>query len=82
MRPETGCESEPCERRDAGDRPETASAGPIPAQLMELRLLPLEPEAAVSRGVERFAEQPVFGDFLAIEFPKGIGLQPRPIRQA
>src|SRR5512134_1087098 len=39
---------------------ETASAGPSPAQVADLRLLPPEPGAAVSRGVERFAEQPVF----------------------
>jgi hypothetical protein len=56
----TGCGSEPCERRDAGDRRETASVGPIPVQVTDLRLLPPDPRAAVSRGVERFAEQPVF----------------------
>src|SRR5206468_3069178 len=31
-----------------------------PAQVTDLRLLPRDPGAAVSRGVERFAEQPVF----------------------
>ena len=72
--PETGCGSEPCERRDAHDRRETASAGPIPTQLTDLRLLPPEPGAAVSRGVERFAEQPAFWPFLTIEFPKGTRL--------
>src|SRR5262245_37478214 len=51
--PETGCGSEPCERRDARDSRETASAGPIPAQLTELRLLPPVPGAAVSRGPNR-----------------------------
>jgi hypothetical protein len=71
-----GCGSEPCERRDARDRRETASAGPIPAQVTDLRLLPPEPGAAVSRGVERFAEQPVFWPFLTIEFPNGIRLKP------
>jgi hypothetical protein len=71
----TGCGSEPCERRDARDRRETASAGPIPAQVTDLRLLPPDPGAAVSRGVERFAEQPVSGQFVTIEFPRGIDCQ-------
>jgi hypothetical protein len=70
----TGCGSEPCERRDARDRRETASAGPIPAQVTDLRLLPPEPGAADSRGVERFAERPVFWPFLTIEFSRGISL--------
>jgi len=33
------CVSEPCERRVVRDRRETASEGPSPAQLTELRLL-------------------------------------------
>jgi hypothetical protein len=61
--PETGCASEPCERRDAHDRRETASVGPIPAQVTDLRLLPPDPGTAVSRGVERFTEQSVSGYF-------------------
>jgi hypothetical protein len=88
----TDCESEPCERRDARDRRETASARPSPAQVADLRLLPPDPGAAVSRGastptrwktrvagpgVERIAEALLFsGQSLTIEFPKGIGLSP------
>jgi len=39
----------------ARDRRETASEGPSPAQLTELRLLQPVPGAAVFRAVERFA---------------------------
>ena len=53
------CGSEPCERRVARDRRETGSAGPSPAQVTDLRLLYPLPGAAVSRVVERFAEQHV-----------------------
>jgi hypothetical protein len=49
-----------CERRVARDRRETASAGPSPAQVADLRLLQPEPGAAVSRAVERFAKQRAF----------------------
>jgi hypothetical protein len=59
LRRDTCCGSEPCERRVARDRRETASAGPSPAQATDLRLLQPEPGAAVSRAVERFAEQRV-----------------------
>jgi hypothetical protein len=48
-----------CERRVARDRRENASEGPSPAQVTDLRLLQPAPEAAVSRAVERFAEQRV-----------------------
>jgi hypothetical protein len=57
--PETCRGSEPCERRVARDRRETASAGPSPAQVTDLRLLQPAPGAAVSRAVERFAERHV-----------------------
>ena len=67
-----GCGSEPCERRVAGDRWETASGGPTPAQVTDLRLLPPDPAAAVSRGVERFAEQPVFWPVLEDRISEGI----------
>jgi hypothetical protein len=62
---ETGRGSEPCERRDASDRPN-------PAPVTDRRLLPPDPRAALSRGVERFAERPVSGQAPTIEFPKGI----------
>jgi hypothetical protein len=61
LRRDTCCGSEPCERRVAGDRREIASAGPSPAQVTDLRLLQPVPGAAVSRAVERFAEQHVSG---------------------
>ena len=57
--PETCRGSEPCERRVARERRETASAGPSPAQVTDLRLLQPVPGAAVSRAVERFAERHV-----------------------
>ena len=59
LRRDTCCGSEPCERRGARDRRETASAGPSPAQVTDLRLRQPVPGAAVSRAVERFAEQRV-----------------------
>jgi len=52
---DTCCGSEPCERRVTRDRRETARAGPSPAQVTDLRNQ--FPGAAVSRAVERFAEQ-------------------------
>jgi hypothetical protein len=69
---ETGRGSEPCERRDASDRRESAREGPNPAPVTDRRLLPPDPRAALSRGVERFAERPVSGQAPTIEFPKGI----------
>src|SRR6188472_882491 len=59
LRRDTCCGDEPCERRVARDRRETASAGPSPAQVTDLRLLQSAPGAAVSRAVERFAKQRV-----------------------
>src|SRR6187455_2544967 len=59
LRRDTCCGDEPCERRVARDRRETASAGPSPAQVTDLRPLQPAPGAAVSRAVERFAKQRV-----------------------
>ena len=44
-----------CERRDAGGRGETASAGPSPEQVTDLLPRYTCPGAAVSRAVEQFA---------------------------
>jgi hypothetical protein len=59
-RPETGLIREPCERRDARDRRETASGRPSPAQVTDLRRCNQVQKPAVSRGVEPFAEQAGF----------------------
>jgi hypothetical protein len=75
--------SEPCERRDAGDRRETARAGPSPAQVSQRSRTcasvtssrsPRFP--AVSRGVERFAEPYGSGRFPQSNFRTALLVEP------